>query len=471
MTPNRPSTPHPGAAGPLPDAVFVNPAFDYPIIKDKGVFYTKKWPNLSLAYCASIAERNGLRTEIIDAHVERTGPAGVADRVRGIPWIFVSTSPLDRWQCPVNNIANVYAVLAAIRAAAPTARLCVIGPHGTTLPEKILAETPIDVVILGEPESTVADLTAGKRLEDIEGIAYREAGAVVVKPRTTFMDLDDLPLPAFHLLPMDKYYFDFLGRKFTVLEGSRGCPFRCTFCYKDMYGPFRAKSSARLVSELELAYERFGVRNVYFADLTFTLDKGLVRDLCDAILERGWKLRWACQTRLDVMDEALLTKMRDAGCRLIEVGVESGTETIVRGTNKYIPPKTITDGIRTIRRLGMESVAFMLLGLPGETREDMLRSVRLARAIAPTYVAFNVVVPYTETRDRALFDPAAERAVFFPARWPGHSEKALDAMFRRAFLSYYLRPRTAITLLKHPRSSFHKIGLLWAAVRAGRAAD
>ena len=457
----------PSAAGARPDVVFVNPAFAYPIIKDNGVFYTKKWPNLSLAYAAALAERNGRRAGVIDAHAERLGPARVAELVRGAPDVFVWTSPLDRWQCPVNRIDNVYDVVAAVRAASPATRILLAGPHGSTLPGKILAETAADVVILGEPELAVREITAGRRPEDIGGVAYRRDGAIVVKPPAAFMELDELPLPALHLLPLNRYFFDFLGRRFTVFEGSRGCPFRCTFCYKDMYGPYRAKSSARLIAEIEDAVERHGVRNAYFADLTFTIDKGLVLDLCDAIVTRGWKLRWACQTRLDLLDEPLLTKMRDAGCRLIEVGVESGTEAIVRGTNKYIPPKTITDGIRAMRRLGIESVAFMLLGLPGETAADMRRSLRAVRKIGPTYVAFNVVVPYTETGNRRLFDPSAERAVFFPARWSEHTERALDAMLRRGMLSFYLRPRSAISLLKHPRSSLHKIGLLFAAVRTG----
>jgi anaerobic magnesium-protoporphyrin IX monomethyl ester cyclase len=459
----------PARSGPLPDAVFVNPAFAYPIIKDRGVFYTKKWPPLSLAYGAAIMEQRGRRVAVVDAHAERLGPARVAEAVRCVPEVFISTSPLDRWQCPVSRITNVYDVIEAVRAASPCSRIILTGPHGTTLPEKILSETPADAVILGEPESTVRELAAGRRLEEIDGVAYREAATVVVKRRKKYMDLDDLPLPAFHLLPMDKYYFDFLGRRFTVLEGSRGCPFHCTFCYKDMYGPYRTKSAARLVEEVAFAHDRFGVRNFYFADLTFTVDRALVLETCDGILARGLKVRWACQTRLDRIDGELLERMRDAGCCLIEVGVESGTEAIVRGTNKYIPPKTITDGIRKIRGLGMESVAFMLLGLPGETREDMRRSIRLARRIAPTYVAFNAVVPYTEACNRDLFEPPAERAVFFPARWNDHSEKALDGMMRRAWISFYARPQAALTLLKHPQSALHKISLLFAVARTNRA--
>ena len=448
------------------DAAFVNPAFAYPIIKDRGVFYTKKWPPLSLAYGAALMEESGRRAMIVDAHAERLGPERVADRVRGVPSIFISTSPLDRWQCQVNNIANVYEVISAVRAASPGSRIFLTGPHGTTLPEKILAETPADVVIMGEPEITVRELAAGRAPEELEGVAFRDGGRAVVRPKTKFMNLNELPLPAFHLLPMDRYFFDFLGKKFAVLEGTRGCPYRCSFCYKDMYGPFRSKTSAKLIAELDLAVEKFGVRNLYFADLSFTLNKKLVADLCGAIVERGTKLRWACQTRLDLIDEEILTKMAEAGCRLIDVGVESGTETIVRRTNKYIPPRTITEGLRMIRRLGMESAAFMMFGLPNETEEDMRRSIRFVKKIAPTYVAFNITVPYTETCNAELFEPSAERAVFFPARWKAHTEKFLDAMLRRGMMSFYLRPRTVLTLVRNPRAFLHKVGLFFAAVRA-----
>jgi hypothetical protein len=99
----------------------------------------------------------------------------------------------------------------------------------------------------------------------------------------------------------------------------------------------------------------------------------------------------------------------------------------------------------------------------------MRRSIRAARKIAPTYVAFNVVVPYTEAGNAQVFDPSAERAVFFPARWAGHSEKDLDAMLRRGMVSFYARPRTLMTLLRNPRAFLRKVGLFFAAIRAGRS--
>ena len=447
------------------DSAFVNPAFVYPIIKDKGVFYTKKWPPLSLAYCAAISEERGQRVLLIDAHAERWGPLQVAERVRGVKNIFISSSPLDRWQCPVNRILNVYDVIREVRRQSRESAIFLIGPHGTTLPEKILDETEADAVILGEPEITVMEIAEGKTLESLEGVAYRENGRVIVKPKKRFMDLNDLPMPAFHLLPMDKYFFDFLGKKFAVLEGSRGCPYRCTFCYKDMYGPFRSKTSRKLNEELAFAVERFGVKNIYFADLSFTLNKKLVGDMCDFIIDRGYKIRWACQTRLDLVDEESLRKMRKAGCRLIEFGVESGEETIVRRTNKYIPPKTITEGLRLVRKLGIESVAFMMFGLPNETADEMRKSIRFVKKINPTYAAFNITVPYTETRNPDLFDPRAEKGVFFPETWGKYSPEFMDAILKKGLVSLYLQPRSILKVIKNPKAIFHKVGIFLAAMK------
>jgi radical SAM superfamily enzyme YgiQ (UPF0313 family) len=447
------------------DSAFINPAFAYPIIKDKGIFYTKKWPPLSLAYCAALMEEKGRRVLIIDAHAERLGPQRVAEQVRDSENIFISTSPLDRWQCPVNRISNVYDVIQAVRRQNRESTIFLIGPHGTTLPEKILDETEADVVILGEPEITVLEIAEGKAFQSFEGVAYRENGRVIVKSKKKFMNLNDLPMPAFHLLPMNKYFFDFLGKKFALLEGSRGCPYHCLFCYKDMYGPFRSKTSQKLNEELAFAIERFGVKNIYFADLSFTLNKKLVSDMCDFIIDRGYNVRWACQTRLDLVDAEILKKMRKAGCRLIEFGVESGEETIVRRTNKYIPPQTIAEVMRLVRKLGIESVAFMMFGLPLETAEDMQKSIRFVKKINPTYAAFNLTVPYTETRNPDLFNPRGEKGVFFPESWGLHSPKFMDAMLKKGLASFYLQPRSIPKVLKNPKAIFHKVGIFLAAMR------
>jgi radical SAM superfamily enzyme YgiQ (UPF0313 family) len=126
-------------------------------------------------------EESGHRTRIIDAHAERLEPEEIAERTRSARWIFISSSPLDRWQCPVNDIQNVYDVIRAVRSANPESRIYLTGPHGTTLPEKALRETDVDAVILSEPEITIRDIAQGKPDVELEGIAFREGGRPVVR--------------------------------------------------------------------------------------------------------------------------------------------------------------------------------------------------------------------------------------------------------------------------------------------------
>ena len=454
----------PPAASERLDAVFVNPSFGYPIIKDKGLFYTKMWPPLSLAYCAAIMEQAGQRVKIIDAQVERLGPDIVAEQADGAARVFLSSSPLDRWQCPVNDIGNVYAVIKALRAAVPDRMIYLIGAHGTTSPEKVLEETSVDAVLLGEPEATVGELAEGRPLDEVDGVAYRKGDGIVVRPRRRFLSPNQFPLPAFHLLPMEKYYFEFMGRHFSVLELSRGCPFGCTFCYKDMYGPYRIKTSEKIIRELDYAIDEFGVRNIYFTDLTFTVARKQVADMCDHLIARKSPVRWACQTRVDVVDKALLRKMRDAGCRLIQFGVESGSEDILRTTKKDITFTSIEEGLKNAHDLGMESVAFFMFGLPGETEDDMRRNIRLANKLNPTYVAYNIAIPYNEIRLSAQSGSAENEGVFFADTYPPFTKASLDAMVRKGMISFYLHPRTIPKVLRHPGSLFRKTKIFLAVL-------
>ncbi len=446
------------------DAAFINPSFGYPILREKGLFYMKIWPPLSLAYCAAIMEEHGLKVAIVDAQAERLDPKQAAERASAARQVFVSSGPLDRWQCPVNDIKNVYAIIQNLKASRSDRKVFLIGAHGTTFPEKILRETAADVVILGEPEITIQKLCQGRPIEDIEGVAYRRDGQVVVREKRTYLSLNEFPKPAFHLLPMKKYRFEFLGKNFAVLEGSRGCPYTCTFCYKDMYGPYRVKTSKKLIGEVKYAVEEFGVRNIYFADLTFTLNKKQVIDVCDFISGRRYDLRWACQTRFDLVDTQILKKMRDAGCRLIQFGIESGTEEIVRKTNKYIPPRTIAKGLHLVHKLGMESVAYIMFGLPSETPEDMIRSLRYIKKINPTYAAFDIAIPYAETAAEPQEASPEKMGIFFPETYGSYSKKFLEGMVKKGLIEFYLSPRTIPKVLRNPKSFFQKLKIFMAVL-------
>jgi radical SAM superfamily enzyme YgiQ (UPF0313 family) len=256
-----------------------------------------------------------------------------------------------------------------------------------------------------------------------------------------------LPTPAFHLLDLRNYNYEILGSRFLVLEGSRGCPYPCTFCSRIIQGkPLRQKTVEQLGNEVETAVRKFGVRGIYFIDLEFTALPGLVAGLCEFLLARKVRVRWCCQTRTDKVDEPLLRLMKRAGCRLIHFGIESGSERIVELTKKRVSIATQIQGVRLARRVGMEVLCFFLLGYPGETEDEMRATIRLARQLNPTYASFHRISPYPGT---PLYDQfAAGRGELFPA-FAGSDEdrRRVDRLIREAIWSYYLRPGYVLSRL------------------------
>ena len=217
----------------------------------------------------------------------------------------------------------------------PRERLYIMGAHVTERPEALLKRTRARLAILGEPEQTIMELTrrdtSPEIPPDIPGIAYFKNDRFIRSASRPFIqDLDQLPYPAYHLLHMDRYDYAFLGRDFAIMEGSRGCPHRCSFCYLGMYGNrFRQKSLDRLINEVAYITERFQVRNIYFMDLEFALNRGFVRSFCEALMRRDMGINWCCQTRVTDVDRDLLKWMKQAGCRLIHFGVEAGSPRII----------------------------------------------------------------------------------------------------------------------------------------------
>lgn len=421
----------------------VKPSWRYPIAGADHT-YNRRWPPLELLNCAAILEAQGHQVRLIDGQAEDLPPHAVAARLVRADMTIVTSSALDRWQCPTLELAPLMATVEAIRPIA--GKLLLTGFHGTVRPNEMLDLTGVDGVIRGEPEPTVVDLAAGREWLDTPGLTFRREGQPISTAERPPLDMTTLPPPAMHLLNLRNYSYEILGSRFLVLEGSRGCPYPCTFCSRVIQGkPLRQKTVAQLGEEVETAVRKFGVRNIYFIDLEFTALPDLVRGLCEYLLARNIRVGWCCQTRTDKVDEPLLRLMKRAGCRLIHFGVESGSERIVAMTKKRVTIARQIEGVKLARRVGMEVLCFFLLGYPSETEEEMRSTIRLARQLAPTYASFHRISPYPGTplydqfaADQANLVPGAE---LFPA-YAGSDEDRLrvDRMIREAIWTYYFRP-------------------------------
>jgi len=389
----------------------------------------------------------------LDNNIECLSPQAMGQRAVGCDKVFVTSTPYDRWQCPSLDITFFFRTIEAI----PPERLYIMGAHVTERPESILKRSRARLAILGEPEQTILDLA---RLDisleippNIPGIAYFKGDRFIrSSPRGFIKDLDELPYPAYHLLDMDRYYYEFLGRDFAIMEGSRGCPHRCSFCYLGMYGSsFRQKSLDRLVNEVAYVRERFHVRNIYFMDLEFALNRALVRSFCEELISHDIKINWCCQTRVTDVDNNLLKWMKKAGCRLIHFGVEAGSPRILSQTGKRIKVSDCVKAISMAHQNRIRTALFMNFGFPGETRADMASTIKLAIRLNPTYAAFHLIVPFPGTRLAKEFnvDPEMFPAHLYPHyNYIHHDLKTLKAVLRRAYLRFYLRPSYLIEFIR-----------------------
>jgi len=436
------------------------------LVTKPGKIYNRIWPPLELANSAALLEAEGHSVRITDAHALGMKPEHVTRCAVGFDKVFISSSSLDRWQCPTPDLGPFLASVERLRKT--TDEVYVLGVHGTLRPQEILNLTAARAVIRGEPEGTIVEICRGTPLRDIRGIAFREDGRIIVNQDREPVNLDELPPPALHLLPMEKYCYEVLGPRFTLFEGSRGCASRCSFCLLAMYGRgLRRKSPARLIREVDLAISRFGVKTAYFMDLEFTAIRGAVMELCDHLIRKRYDFRWTCQTRLDLVDEELLESMRRAGCRLIHFGVEAGTDRFLNKINKGITTAQIRDGLGLVRRAGIDSACFFMLGFPDEDEDELERTVRFARELNPTYALFHQVTPYPGT---PLYDEIQKNApsIFAEGPFPeacfdGEALKKLKRTIRRAYLGYYLRPGYIAARLSRGdlRSLLGQVKLLW----------
>ncbi len=417
--------------------VLVKPCWQYPIAGADHT-YNRRWPPLELLNCAAILEADGHQVRIVDAQAEGLSPQQVASRVGSAEMAVVTSSALDRWQCPSFHLEPVSAVVEQLRGR--VGQLFLTGFHGTVRPEAMLAMTGVDAVLRGEPERTTQEIAAGRTWREIRGLTFLADGRPVSTADRPPLDMAGLPVPAFHRVGLKHYQYEILGPRFMVLEGTRGCPYTCTFCSRVIQGKkLRRKTVGQLGREVETAVGQFGVRNIYFIDLEFTASPELVEGICRYLLDRRIAVRWCCQTRADQVDEPLLRLMRRAGCRLIHFGIETGSPRIARQIGKNIGQQQQRNAVALARRVGMETLCFFLLGHPGETQQEMRQTIRLARQLNPTYASFHRVSPY---EGAPLYEQAAGDAdELFPVFAGSEAERQkVDRLVRQAIWSYYVRP-------------------------------
>jgi len=396
--------------------LLIYPRYGYPNL---GGIYAP----LGLQYLASVIRNAGHKVALLDTTFH--DKMNVEEKhLDGIDVVGISFST------PLANKA--YEVLRYIRFLKP-GQICIAGgPHPTIRPEECLANG-FDVAVIGEGEKTVIDVLAqinsGSHFNGVNGIAFQEEGkTVLTTPREFIQNLDEIPVPARDLIDWEAYFR--VDRAVTVMT-SRGCPFNCIFCkpMQDMlFGKrIRRRTPRNVVDELQGIGAQIRRDNFYvvFVDDTFLLSKEWVLSFCDELLDRGLKIRWTCQSRVDAVTETLLKTMKTAGCFHLSFGVESGSQKILDYLRKGVK---IEDTIRSFdlcRNVGINTHAYVIVGSPTETRDDLQATIKLIKRVRPTSVRTTRLTPivgsdlYESTfKDGLLNVQKAEEYDYFSKAYP-----------------------------------------------------
>ncbi|MDD5327360.1 MAG: radical SAM protein [Phycisphaerae bacterium] len=353
-------------------------------------------PPSGMLYVASALEKAGHKVMVADCEAEGLSISEVVHRVADFRTeMFGVGSTTPEFPVASELIKTVKQQLGVFTVLG--------GPHGTILSKDVLSENPhIDFVVRGEGEITTTELLEALEkngeLQAIKGLSYRCNGQIRCNEnRKLIQDLDSLPLPARHLTAPALYLFPdpkFGMKRLATVHTSRGCPYRCTYCYHMFGTKMRFRATERVINEIQICVEQYGAEVIFFVDDTFTLKPTRVMDICDKIIQHRIPIRWMCLARADTLREDMLLKMRQAGCIHISVGVESGNQKILDLARKQITLAQVENGFRLLRRLGFETRASFILGLPGENQQTIRETIDFAKHLAIDRANFNIFTPY-----------------------------------------------------------------------------
>jgi len=330
-------------------------------------------PHLGLMSLVAVAEAGGHHAEIFDPkHAVASGlvPRDASLYLRLAESIAALSPEAVGFTTLGCSFLVVVKIARYLKRMLPGVPILLGGPHATILHREILEGfDSFDVVVRNEAENTllpVLDALPSRRFDHIEGVTWRARGLVRSSPGSpTVDDLDALPFPAY-----DRHDLTALGLTSLCVDAGRGCPFHCTFCSTaSFFGrSYRLKSPERLVSELDRLHARWGIVDFKLNHDLFTVDKRKVKAFCDAVRGRGYT--WVCSARVDCVDEALLGHMRDAGCRGIYFGIESGSPRMQRISQKRMDVALVEPTCAVVERLGMSTVVSYITGYPEEEQAD-----------------------------------------------------------------------------------------------------
>ena len=376
-------------------------------------------PPLGLGFVGTyVNDHNDCDVEIVDPVPQGLAEAEVLDRVREADFVGIPAFTDIRFDC--------FDFAAKAKQANPDCTLVVGGPHAYSLSEKILEHYPfIDVVVRGEGELTVSEIIEGKPLEDIRGITYQQNGRILRNDDRQFMDdIDDLYIN-YELLPDMELYasdietpVDIKKLKTVYLIESRGCPFRCSYCANDHWKrQFRAVSPRKTVGRMKHLVEKHGIEFFRFYDDLFTVNRHRVSEFCEEMKKENLDVGFRVLARVGTKKETL-AMLQEVGLESVGIGIESGSDRMLKRVNKGITRQQIDRTIRDCKELGLWMVGSFIISLPGETGEDLAKTGELISQPDVTTVNVLHLFPQTPVFEELKGNGEADDEIWFDRNYP-----------------------------------------------------
>ncbi len=443
-------------------------------------------PSLGLGYLATQI-RNDHDVKILDCMKEHLpGP-------QLLPILEEFKPDLVGTQCYSMDLPTLKPVLEAVKSFSQDIVTIVGGAHATSAPYHTMeyfGRELLDFVFLGEGEIgfpmllSELERRAGPDFGKVPGLGIVENGKLQINPGTEVQDLDKLGMPAWDLIMPESYPFSPHGvvcKNFPIapVMATRGCPYKCTFC-STANTKLRKRSVNLILEEVKLLYHRHGIREFHMVDDNFTMDMKYAKALLTGLIKLNITASWATPNgvRLDRLDKELVELMKEAGFYSIAVGIESGSDRIRSKMKKGSTTEKVRKDLQMVRDVGnIDMTGFFILGFPGETREDIEKTIRFSRELPIHRAAFHSFIPLPGTEIWSQMEASGEldrvdweRYFFWAGAYvpQGMNRKELRHLHRKAFRSFYLRPRIILHNLKfmvRPRVMWHAARYAWRRLR------
>jgi radical SAM superfamily enzyme YgiQ (UPF0313 family) len=428
------------------------------------------WPQSTLASIAAHIARLGLSVDILDCiAVEMDWDAFEAELRRRRPRYVI-------FNCVSSTYHNDMRVA---RIAKPLGMTTIVGgTHVSAEARGTLEEYgELDIAVLNEFEESIGEavrhLEERKPLDGVAGIAFRDGDRVQVNerrpsPRT----LDNLPIPLHQQLPLEKYNLPFIGKRYTFVISSRGCPYRCIYCRSPVQWQRKVLHRPPEAVLEELKYCRSaGIRNFMFHSDIFTLNREQAHAICDQMIRHRLNMRWVANSRSDMVDRDILKHMREAGCWMITYGFESGSQRVLDGMKKDLKVEQSVDAAKWTKEAGIKVWGYFIFGLPNENADSVQETIDLSKRMKLDLVNFAVGAPYPGTEflqmakanewlvssDWSDFDQNYSAIVSYP----DFSNDQIISAMKRAYKEWYFRPSSVWKLARGVRS-WNDVRVLWA---------